>query len=115
MEKLRAKAEEKRRAHEELESRRAALDRSLKMILASVVKINIMDKGIRSGHQLWSACGIVGRANRRDTPGIKDGMVLVTTRTALPNAFTANHALVTFYDSETLNPTLSSVPLDSPS
>jgi hypothetical protein len=74
------------------------LQASYDRILRNVVKITLLDKGAMAGHQLWHGTGIVGRIHRKDAIGTKDGVVLVATRTALYNEFTARHCKVTFYD-----------------
>jgi hypothetical protein len=113
MEELKRKAREKAAATAEAEARAAKLDLSFKRILRNVVKVTMSDKGSQTGHQLWHACGIVGRIHRKDAIGTRDGVVLISSRTAIYSPFIANHAQITYYDPETLQVTLPNMPLVS--
>ena len=57
---------------------------------------------------MWHACGFVVNLHRKDVPRLTiphgkhtDGCVLVTSREAIPNRFTANHCKLTYYDKST--------------
>ncbi|GMI07430.1 hypothetical protein TrLO_g7592 [Triparma laevis f. longispina] len=95
MEALKQKALEKQQRVQEEERRKQQLESSRLACIASL---------------MWHACGIVVNLHRKDVPRLTihglhgkhtDGVVLITSREAVPNRFTANHCKLTYYDKVT--------------
>ncbi|GMH93586.1 hypothetical protein TrVE_jg6866 [Triparma verrucosa] len=108
MEALKQKALEKQLRVQEEERQKRELQQSYDACVASLVKITVFGKGAHAHDQMWHACGFVVNLHRKDVPRLTiphgkhtDGCVLVTSREAIPNRFTANHCKLTYYDKST--------------
>ena len=107
MEELQRKVKEKKRQKELEVLRQKEIHDSLTACRTALVKITVYGKGAHAHDQMWHACGAVVRLHRKDVPRMTlphgkhtDGVVLLTSRKAVPNRFTGNHVQVTYYDAE---------------